>query len=205
MPQPVTESTLFPGDEFKPFLFCPEEREYLKKHIGRKPDVLREEPPPRQVNIEGMTVALQRFWGEEGRYELVRRSIARSFKVDARIEEEQRLHGGAKNYKAIGVGPGRGQSSFLDLFSVPLSARAVPSKENYIADLLDDEEAAKIVSDPEAVRLAEQIECPFCDVVKSGSKALQAIDAHARRQHPDHLDEWNERKARLKENRANAA
>jgi hypothetical protein len=186
-------------------MFSIAEREYLQKHIGRKPSVLEEEPPPRGVNHAGMAVALQRFWGEEGRYDAIRQAITLSLKGEKLKKEERQLHGGAINYKAIGVGLGRGQTSHQKMFSVPLSARSMPTKENYFADLMTEEEAAKVVVDPEAVRLAEQIECPFCDVVKSGSKALQAIDAHARRQHPDHLDEWNERKARLKEIRANAA
>ena len=205
MPQPVTESTLFPDDIFNPWLFSIEERKYLEKHIGRKPSVLVEEPPPRGVNVTGMAVALQRFWGEEGRYDAIRNSIALSLKGEKLKKEEQQLHGGAMNYKAIGVGPGRGQTSYLKMFSVPLSARSAPSKENYFGELMSEEEAAKVVSDPEAVRLAEQIECPFCDEVKSGPRALQACDAHVRRGHPGNLDEWNERKERLKENRANAA
>lgn len=199
MAQPVTESTLFPKDVFIPGRFSAEERKYLAKHLGQKPSVLREDPPPVGANPTGLAVALQRFWGEEDKYDEIRKSIANSLEGDRRRMEQKRLAGGVVNYRAIGVGLGVGQMSMADHFPVEMSPRALASNVNYLADLMEPEEAEKIVSDPEAVRLAEQIECPYCEVVKSGPRAFQALDAHARRMHPERLEAWNEYKARRKE------
>lgn len=190
---PVDERKLFRDDKFNPEVFSVEERRYIAEHIGDKPSVMNEDPPPAGANIPTLRVALQRFFDDdEIDHEQIRGSIDRSLKLYER-RQQARAQFGSIPWKQLGVGLGTGQSRMLKANEVRLSPK-FHAPESFFDDVLSEQQKAELVSDPRVVQEMFRVECGFCPegdrYYYQGRRVQQAMGAHMRQVHKDHQREW---------------
>lgn len=203
MPQPQV-STLFPNDEFIPEIFSLEERAYLRDHIGDKPSVMMEDPPPEGCNIPTLQVALTRLFDDED-VERVRgmivKSIDRSFKLYERKMKAKQTGDRHIPYGQLGVGNGRRQSKIDRTGAVKLSS-VVTTSEKFFDDLLSEEEKQTIVTGEAVGKEAFRVECGYCDdddrFYNTTANAIQSVGTHIRRVHEEHIKQFNAMKPELK-------
>lgn len=190
----VQMENVFPDNRFAPGVFSPEERRWLKKHVGEKPSVMNEDPPPQGSSVQMLQVALQRLFDDDNvDLDLVKKSLDRSLRLYKRIQQDRQIHGKI-NLNRVGIGTARGQMNRDLHFAVPLTP-IDDTPEDFYEGYLDE----KTVTDRDWKKNVK-VYCPYCERDDKDEPyfyegpiqhLVSAMHLHVHRVHEDDKKDWN--------------
>lgn len=184
------EQQLLPDDVLKVSRLNISEREFLLKHMGQPKSIVEDNPPPRPVEPHTMMTLLDRLRDEPSH---VRNRIAE--RIEASLDYEQKKKNrldafGTIDYENVGVGLGTGQTAEEQMFDVILSAKEMPTGEDWAADFRVPG-AGPVIADSRVFKENLRIWCPWCEETMSGNRAMSAMGLHVYHKHRESKPEWD--------------